>query len=318
MISYIGGKYRMAKWISAYVPKNIVLYGEIFGGAFWTYLKSDIIDRPNLKGNIYYNDFNKLMVNMFACSKDTQKFQERFNHIESQDNDKFNKFRDEVFEIMSDEEKLKKVSIPNYELGYKYPYLLTQVFSGVGIKQNTKMQDLKGKYKSKFEAFRKRLTDTTSKDQYKRKLENIKDTLNLDFEEAVKKLDKEDAFLYFDPPYYDTETYYSFHEFGREDHKRLRNSLYSMKGMFALSYYDFEGLSDWFPKYDSETGEGFHWEEKEFRKAASAKKGVKQNKGKEVLIMNYIPNFDSDGNPIVGDCKQIDNSKLIEKLKKID
>ena len=34
MISYIGGKSRMAKWIGEYIPENKT-YVEVFGGAFW-------------------------------------------------------------------------------------------------------------------------------------------------------------------------------------------------------------------------------------------------------------------------------------------
>ena len=32
MISYIGGKSRMAKWIGEYVPNDIETYVEVFGG----------------------------------------------------------------------------------------------------------------------------------------------------------------------------------------------------------------------------------------------------------------------------------------------
>ena len=74
MISYIGGKYRMAKWIEEYIPKNISLYAEIFGGAFWTYLKSDIYKINGLK-EVHYNDFNRLMTNMFECSRNFDEFE---------------------------------------------------------------------------------------------------------------------------------------------------------------------------------------------------------------------------------------------------
>jgi len=54
-----------------------------------------------------------------------------------------------------------------------------------------------------------------------------------------------------------------------------------MNGKFSLSYYFFPQLEEWFPKDE------YRWEEKDFVKAASAKSGVKQNKGTELLIMNY-------------------------------
>jgi hypothetical protein len=40
-------------------------------------------------------------------------------------------------------------------------------------------------------------------------------------------------------------------------------------------------LSEWFPK------DQYRWVAKEFAKAAAAKKGVKQNMGEELLILNY-------------------------------
>ena len=50
---------------------------------------------------------------------------------------------------------------------------------------------------------------------------------------------------------------------------------------FGLSYYDFDLLGQWLPEDE------YVWERKEFAKAASARKKVKQNRGEELLIMNY-------------------------------
>jgi hypothetical protein len=57
--------------------------------------------------------------------------------------------------------------------------------------------------------------------------------------------------------------------------------LHKVQGKFSLSYYDFELLHQWFPENE------YRWEKKLFAKAAAAKKGVVQNKGEELLIMNY-------------------------------
>ena len=84
-----------------------------------------------------------------------------------------------------------------------------------------------------------------------------------------------------DPPYWKTENYYSNHDFDVNDHLRLANTLKSMKGKWSLSYYDFPLLSEWFPKDE------YVWAKKLFAKAAAAKKGVSQNMGEELLIMNY-------------------------------
>ena len=57
MISYIGGKARISKWIVPFIPKDIETYVEPFSGMFWVFFKMDLIKYPNLK-TVVYNDFN--------------------------------------------------------------------------------------------------------------------------------------------------------------------------------------------------------------------------------------------------------------------
>jgi site-specific DNA-adenine methylase len=107
---------------------------------------------------------------------------------------------------------------------------------------------------------------------------------NMDFQNVIEKYDSEKTYFYVDPPYWKTENYYSNHDFDRNDHERLANTLKTIKGKFSLSYYDFPILKQWFPKHE------YVWVMKEFAKAAAAKSGVKQNMGEELLIMNYGEN----------------------------
>ena len=106
---------------------------------------------------------------------------------------------------------------------------------------------------------------------------------NLDFQTVIEKYDSKKTYFYVDPPYYivGEGSYYSNHDFDRNDHERLAICLKDMKGRFSLSYYDFPLLSEWFPKNQ------YKWEKKEFAKAAAAKKGKPQTMGEELLIMNY-------------------------------
>ena len=76
MISYIGGKARMANWISSYVPPHIETYIEVFGGAFWVYINSDIYKRVD---KVIYNDFNPYMTNLFRCSSNPKTFSKFIN-----------------------------------------------------------------------------------------------------------------------------------------------------------------------------------------------------------------------------------------------
>ena len=166
--------------------------------------------------------------------------------------------------------------MPNFENAVGFAYLATQVWSGINPSDG-KYIDLKGKYKSKFDTFRDKLKNT----KYTNSLERITDFENLDFEELINKYDSEDSFFYIDAPYYSTEHYYSNHDFNEEDHIRLSKCLKGIKGRFAMSYYHFDKLEEWFPKTK------YKWESREFNKSAMASKGKSQTKGTELLIMNY-------------------------------
>jgi DNA adenine methylase len=271
MISYIGGKNRMAKWIGSYIPNDIETYVEVFGGAFWVYVKGEVHKKPILK-NVIYNDFNRYMTNLISCCRNPQEFLKSMDEIVAQDSELFYQFKTEVFE----NKNIKDIEIPNYDYGMKYAYIVTQIFSGLNPEKG-KFIDLKGKYSSKFDAFRRRLKNPVVIE----KLKKITNVENMDCEEVIKKYDSPKTYFYVDPPYWKTENYYSLHDFKSDDHKRLAYILKNIKGRFSLSYYDFDQLHDWFPEDE------YEWELKDFVKPASAQKGKSQNKGTELLIMNY-------------------------------
>ena len=269
MISYIGGKARMANWIMEYIPRDIETYVEVFGGAYWVYVKSDVYTIPK---TIVYNDFNRYMVNLFECCRNPQRFYDSMREIEAQNEELFYQFKKEVFE----DNDVNDVVLGDMEFAMKYAYIVTQVFSGLNPEKG-KFIDLKGKYSSKFDAFRNRLL----KSSVQEKLRRISACENLDYSEVIEKYDSPSTYFYTDPPYWKTENYYSLHDFDRDDHEKLCNQLKNIEGRFGLSYYDFDLLGQWLPEDE------YVWERKEFAKAASARKKVKQNRGEELLIMNY-------------------------------
>jgi DNA adenine methylase len=279
MLSYIGGKSKISSFIIPYYPKDMEIYCEPFGGMFWCFFKMNLDEYPNLK-KIVYNDFNPLNVNLFKSIKNHSKLLEECDKLEVQEKgvfptnpickENFLKFQDELFngDLVIDD--------VDYKIAAKYAYVLTQVFSG-SKPEKSGFIDLKGKYHSKFTSFKNKLRDP----KWQKLFESITDCDNLDFGDFIKKWDSPKTYFYVDPPYWKTENYYSNHDFTRNDHIRLADILKSIMGKFSLSYYYFNELSEWF------YGDKYIWSKKYFAKAASAKKGLTQNMGEELLIMNY-------------------------------
>jgi DNA adenine methylase len=279
MLSYIGGKSKIGKWIVPFYDKDMEVYLETFGGMFWCFYNMDLKQFPNLK-KVVYNDFNPLNYNLFKCVQNPTELLRAINSIDCQKQgvditpeiykEQFVSFQAEIFN------QGFSVEAGDYEVAAKYVYILTQVFSG-SKPETSNFIDLKGKYKSKYLTFRDKLSKPDWVDHFMK----ITDVENMDFADVINKYDSPSTYIYLDPPYWKTENYYSNHDFDRQDHERLANVLHDVKGKFSLSYYDFDLLQQWYPK------EQYTWVKKEFAKAAAAKKGEKQNMGEELLIMNY-------------------------------
>ena len=279
MLSYIGGKSKIGKWIVPLYPQDMETYVETFGGMFWCFFNMDLSQYPNLK-KVVYNDFNPLNYNLFRCVQNPTELKRAMDAIPVQQvgvtvtppemKEQFVAFQKELFSSGF------TMNYPDYEVAAKYAYVLTQVFSG-SKPETSSFIDLKGNYKSKFITFRDKLIKSDWVDHFLR----ITDVENMDFQDVITKYDSPSTYIYLDPPYWKTENYYNNHDFDREDHERLANVLSGVQGKFSLSYYDFPLLHDWFPENQ------YRWERKQFAKAAAAKKNVKQNMAEELLILNY-------------------------------
>ena len=279
MLSYIGGKSKIGKWIVPFYDKDMETYVEAFSGMFWCFFNMDLKQFPNLK-KVVYNDFNPLNYNLFKCVQNPTELLKVINSIDCQ------KFGEEITPPLYKEQFIRfqseifaegfNVELGDYEVAAKYVYVLTQVFSG-SKPETSSFIDLKGKYKSKYLTFR----DKLSKPDWIEHFLKITHVENMDFADVIAKYDSPTTYIYLDPPYWKTENYYNNHDFDREDHERLANVLHNVQGKFSLSYYDFELLHEWFPETQ------YRWEKKLFAKAAAAKKGKTQNMGEELLIMNY-------------------------------
>ena len=278
MISYIGGKARIGKWIKEYIPQDIETYVEGFSGMFWVFFNMDLKKYPNLK-TVVYNDYNRLNHNLMKWAKDYDVLWEGLSHYPCQQlgvvdtppqyGQMFNQYQQEIFDenlVITDENSL--------EIACKYVYVLGQVFSG-SKPETASYMDYKGKYRCKVLVFMDKLKNP----KYREHFDKITFVENKDFQEVVEKYDSPKTYFYMAPPYWKTENYYSNHDFDVNDHTRLAECIKGIQGKFSLSYYDFPQLSQWFPK------DQYRWEQKDFSKAASTKK--EKNMGTELLIMNY-------------------------------
>lgn len=270
MFSYIGGKSKIGKWIKEFIPTDIETYVEPFSGAFWVYYNMDLTKYPNLE-RVVYNDFNKVNANLFACVRKYKEFFEYIKDIPAQEKDRFVEYQKSAFEDFDfnpDE--------PNFQKGLEYIYVVTQVFSGIRP-ETSNFVDLKGKYSSKFNAFRNKLNNP----KFFNHFDKITHVRHGDFQDVVEEFDSPTTYFYLDPPYWKTEDYYSNQDFDREDHERLAEVLSNIEGKYSLSYYHFDLLEE---MYDRNT---HRWANKEYAKSAGAVAGKKQSKGNELLIMNY-------------------------------
>lgn len=278
MISYIGGKARIGKWIKTHIPSDIETYVEGFSGMFWVFFNMDLKDYPNLK-TVVYNDFNGLNANLMKWTKQYDVLHSELSKYPCQQlgvvdtppeyEQMFNEYQKEVFKddlVITEENGL--------EIACKYVYVLAQVFSG-SKPETANYMDYKGKYRCKVLVF----MDKLKKQSYRDHFDKITFIENSDFQTVVEKYDSPTTYFYMDPPYWKTENYYSNHDFDSKDHERLATTIKSIKGKFSLSYYDFPLLSEWFPKDE------YNWVQKDFSKAASTKK--EKNLGTEILVMNY-------------------------------
>ncbi len=278
MISYIGGKARIGKWIAPHIPSDIETYVEGFSGMFWVFFNMDLSKYPNLK-TVVYNDYNRLNYNLMKWAKDYDVLWEALSHYPCQQlnvketppeyGEMFNQYQKELFDenlIITEENGL--------EIACKYVYVLGQVFSG-SKPETASYMDYKGKYRCKVLVFMDKLKNPKFREHF----DKITFVENMDFQDVVQKYDSPTTYFYMDQPYWKTENYYSNHDFDADDHTRLAECIKNIEGKFSLSYYDFPQLSEWFPK------EEYRWSQKDFSKAASTKK--EKNMGTELLIMNY-------------------------------
>ena len=281
MFPYIGGKAHHVKWMDPLFPNQFTTFVEVFGGAGWVSMKSPKVTQATTR---VYNDFNPLLANVYEClRRDPKAVLTLMDQTPKSDLALYKQYQQELFAQLD----WTKVQLGDVPLAVKYLYLQTQVFAGTPLstKNVPYFTETKagGKYPSKYDTLRKKLATQ----DIQTRVQAITGVEQMDCVDLIKKYDSPDTFFYVDPPYYNMEFYYS-KDFPREKHEELANVLANIQGKFALSYYDFEDLHQFYPE------DQFTWHSQSVYRSAATRSGNNANyktksKGTEILIMNYDP-----------------------------
>ena len=302
VISYFGGKANFQSFITPLIPSDCKTYIEPFSGSFAIYLDSSMeFDK------VIYNDFNRHQVNLMQCCSRPEEFLVELKSLmniggllytEETELDKKWDFYKAIYRkyITNDFLDDMNFEIGDLKIGAIYAFLITSSFSSVyprgggftGFKKKT----------NKLNIFI--LINKLEKNKYTKRLQNITEFNNDDFEKVIKQHDSEDTYMYLDPPYYRMDAkgdddgrrlfWYGCDDentFGVSSHRRLLELLKESKCRWSLSYYYFPLLEELLPKDE------YFWTSKEFHRPSAVIKnkveGVEKEKGVELLILNYNP-----------------------------
>lgn len=281
MFPYIGGKSGHVKWLDPLFPKDgFTKYVEVFGGAGWVGIKSERITTATTR---VYNDFNPYIANIHECFRAKQtELLAKLDSLPKSDRDLYLSFQRELLG-----DNPPKVVLGDVDLAAKYLYMQTQLFSGVTLNLTSPIYfcDVasNGKYSSKYDALKNKLRNPKFTDR----LSAVTKVENMDCIDLIKKYDSPDTFFYVDPPYFKKEYLYT-HEFPREKHLELADTLKACKGRWCLSYYDFDELREWYPE------DQYHWHAQDVFRWSSTRSHKRENfkessRGVEIGVMNYTP-----------------------------
>ena len=219
-IPYLGEKSKFSNFIVPNIPTDISTYVEPFGGMFGIFFSLDISKFNNVE--FVYNDINPLNSNLFTQLSNS-KFISKLIDIKVTE--------DMYYQIQS---SLNKNTWNDIDKAINWLILLCCSYTQYNITN--------GKWRGDYEFEVIKL-----KFKYgNHHLNNIKSVYGIDYKNIIGKYDSKSTFFYLDPPYRTREHYYINHNFTDESHYELSQILKNIKGRFALSYYHFPEIDEWY------------------------------------------------------------------------
>lgn len=258
IISWIGGKKALRELIYERLPKEYGRYIEVFGGGGWVLFGKS----PDSRCMEVYNDFNSNLANLFFCVKErTAAFLVELGFLPLNSRDEFLVLR----RFLSKEEFTRDYLKEELDLAQHYLEELEFEEVKAMLMENAEVTDVK-----RAAAFFKliRYSYGSGCTSYSCQPFDVRRAFHLiweascrlantvvenkDFEALIRQYDRDNAFFYCDPPYYQTEGHYEV-EFRKEDHVRLRDTLAQIEGKFLVSYNDCEYIRELYEGYQIES-----------------------------------------------------------------
>lgn len=211
------------------MPKEFGRYVEVFGGGGWV-----LFGKPPGADMEVYNDFNADLANLFCCVKERPfALLKELNFLPLNGRDEFNVLKKYLEKEEFTSEYLRE------ELELAQQNLSGPQFEEIKaiLMENAVMNDVKRAaafFKLIRYSYGSGCTSYGCQPFDIRKTfhliwsgsRRLKDTVieNKDFEALIRQYDRDNAFFYCDPSYFETVGHYAV-EFRREDHARLRDTL---------------------------------------------------------------------------------------------
>lgn len=250
IFGWIGGKRLLRQKISAFVPeqnnpvkrRKLKYYVEVFGGVAWMLLFKERWFEFEV-----YNDYNSELTNLFQIVKfHPKEFIKQFDFLPQSQN---------MFEYFLNNETLTDIqrAVQTY---FKYAYSFSSNGRSFSFKPGSRSSLMR-----KIDELAVRFDKVVIS--------------NMSYERIIPRFDRENVFLYLDPPYYEKEYLYET-KFLESNHIKLCELLKSFKGKFLLSYNDHPKIKELYT--------GFNIKKLETLYSAFKNNSVKTE---EIIIMNY-------------------------------
>lgn len=250
-LSYVGGKFHMAKTISNILPKH-VCYCEVFGGAGHVFFYKE----PSKIEVI--NDINKELINLYRVIQ---------NHF-----DEFIRCLEWTLVSRNEFDRQKRClsdTLTDIQRAIRFYYLLKCAYGGEIISPTFGYSKTRAphldilKVKENLAFIHSRLARVTIE--------------CLPYANILHRYDSSDSLFYLDPPYECCEDYYGKGIFSKDDFTIIKDILSGIKGKFILSINDTPNIREIF--------KGFNLQEVQVFYSYNGK-GVK-SKHPELLITNF-------------------------------